>query len=980
MILRSGCMTRLARVRVKGTLFSFRKLALYALMLLSLAGCKSEKSPDQPTVIGTPPRTAYLGVEYYYNFGAYGGDAILGYSLTNAPPWLGLEDTSNKARQGIIMRGVPGVTGGGRGSADLGNAKSVNLTTTDGQRLGVQPFDIEIIGNQASLSAARLQEGKVSETVEGAGEGEICAMPKMGKGRHRFTYNTYNEDGSFNATADAEVDTRSVLIKVLLDQPSVQTTKIAFEIKSDYDPSRCDGNAVAPNKACEFSVANRSLAQIDQDVVLVGNMSGESGPSPLPVPDYIQVIDDRSGVITLDRGITECFIRLEVVDDNFSEPSESFAVELKEVRQGLVELGDNGKGITEDVLIADNAPQVSFFTSNELTSSALNEGSIGTYIAKLDRGGKSEDDEDEDENEDEDSNDNDDNAPLGGTYKVRLGNDTETATASDADFRFVKIVEGQKEEITELVFPDGVDELNFIVEAIDDSASPPMSEDPSGDGRFNDDEMITVSPDVFFQDGREFYAGVGGTLKLWINEQKEFLVAGSDDMGLTPNDIAVGDAGRLFIASQFVDSAGKHFARIDIYDRFGAFEQSVDIATNSTTPAMPKIAFRQRKVSIANSPTFRNEVAIAFNTTGSTGGVANLGGSDTGVVLLRRDAGEPEYTQIWATQVGSAGDDAVKGIDINLTGSVFLSGETRGVWNDNAANAGGVDAYVQRIDTQTSQEGAVTGALAWTKQVGSTRDDTVVSLALQGSTPFSIGYTAGKVGFDAPLGSDDIFFFGSTGSEDIEPDIHQVGSAKSEKFNDADAVGSTFWMIGAARHSYMSGFDADSDVVLNTGADTAQDRGFILTYGQDGSYDSALTLSGQDSASLRFDSGAAFAQDYVIGGVTDGWFTDPDSSGNTGGLAFTRIKRELVVVFDPAEEIPEDATSQEPTPITRADLTDVARYQVVSSAQAPQSTQVIAMTSYKSAESYALVSEQMGGKTIYGIYILNGDVEWLNTD
>lgn len=959
MILRSGCMTRLSRVLVKGAghgspfsvrrLFSLRKFPLYALMLLSLAGCKSEKSPDQPTVIGTPPRTAYLGVEYYYNFGAYGGDTILGYSLTNAPPWLGLEETSNKARQGIIMRGVPGVTGGGRGRADLGNAKSVNLTTTDGQRLGVQPFDIEIVGNQASLSAAKLREGTETEDVEGAGEGEICAMPEMGKGRHRFTYNTYNDDGSFNTTAEAEADTRSVLIKVLLDQPSVQTTKIAFEIKSDYDPDKCDGTAVAPSKACEFSVANRSLAQIDQDVVLKGNLSG----SALPMPDYIQVIDERSGIITLDRNITECFIRLEVVDDNFSEPSETFAVELKEVRQGLVDLGDNGKGITEDVLIADNAPLVSFFTANDLTSTALNEGSTGIYIARLDRSG---------------------NEAKATPYKVRLGNDTETANASDADFRFV---DKDGKDITELEFASDVDEKTFRVEAVDDSASPPPSEDPAGDGPFNDDEMMTVSPDAFFQDGREFYAGVGGTLDLWINEQTDFLVAGSDDMGLTPNDIVVGDAGRIFIASQFIDSdSGAPLARIDIYNRFGAPEQSIDILASSATPALPKIAFRQRKVSIANSPTFRNEIAIAFDVAPPTVGGVSEGSIDTRVVLLRRDAEETEYTQVWATQVGSAGDDKVKGIDINLTGSVFLSGETVGVWPDNTGNAGGTDAYVQRIDTQTSKTGVVTGALAWTRQVGSTKDDTVVALALQGSTPFSLGYTAGKIGPSAPLGSDDIFFFGSTGSKDVEPDIYQVGSAKSEQFNDGDAVGSNFWMIGEARHSYMSGFDADSDVVLDIGSDTSQDRGFILTYGQDGSYDSALTLSGQDNASLSFDSGTPFLQDYVIGGVTDGWFTEPDKSGNTGGLIFTRINRELVVVFDPDEEIPEGATSQEPTPITRADLSDIARYQVVSA----QSANVIAMTSYKGAESYALVSELMGGKTIYGVYTLNGDVEWLNKD
>ena len=113
-----------------------RQLVFLALLSLGLSGCKTEKDPDQPTILGVPPVFAYLGVEYSYNFGAYGGEDILDYSLTNAPSWLALEDTSNKARQGIIMRGVPGLTGGSRGEADLGKTEDINLVTTDGRMAG----------------------------------------------------------------------------------------------------------------------------------------------------------------------------------------------------------------------------------------------------------------------------------------------------------------------------------------------------------------------------------------------------------------------------------------------------------------------------------------------------------------------------------------------------------------------------------------------------------------------------------------------------------------------------------------------------------------------------------------------------------------------------------------------------------------------------------------------------------------------------
>lgn len=89
-------------------------IVLLSLILVAIGGCKTEQDAEDPYILGTPPDEAYLGVEYAYNFGAFDSDDILDYSLTNAPSWLALEDTSNKARQGVIMRGVPGLTGGSR--------------------------------------------------------------------------------------------------------------------------------------------------------------------------------------------------------------------------------------------------------------------------------------------------------------------------------------------------------------------------------------------------------------------------------------------------------------------------------------------------------------------------------------------------------------------------------------------------------------------------------------------------------------------------------------------------------------------------------------------------------------------------------------------------------------------------------------------------------------------------------------------------
>ncbi|MEC7432966.1 MAG: hypothetical protein VYC10_06595, partial [Pseudomonadota bacterium] len=169
-----------------------------ALIALAATGCKTEKDPDQPTLLGAPPTTAYLGVEYYYNWGAYGGESILDYSLTNAPSWLALEDTSNKARQGIIMRGVPGLSGGNRGEADLGQTENIEIVTTDGRMAGFQPFDIEVKRNVITLDGANLKEGE-SQASEDESE-ERCAVPELDAGSYSYELQKFTDEGAPDGT------------------------------------------------------------------------------------------------------------------------------------------------------------------------------------------------------------------------------------------------------------------------------------------------------------------------------------------------------------------------------------------------------------------------------------------------------------------------------------------------------------------------------------------------------------------------------------------------------------------------------------------------------------------------------------------------------------------------------------------------------------------------------------------------------------
>jgi hypothetical protein len=136
-------------------------------------------------------------------------------------------------------------------------------------------------------------------------------------------------------------------------------------------------------------------------------------------------------------------------------------------------------------------------------------------------------------------------------------------------------------------------------------------------------------------------------------------------------------------------------------------------------------------------------VYISGYTDGALGG-SNAGGSDA--FLSKYDAAG---NLIWVKQLGTVGGDFSKGVSADGLGSVYISGRTYG--NLGGSNAGSADAFLSRYDAS--------GALIWTKQMGTSTDDFGEAVSADGlGNVYCTGWTFGSLG--GPLvGFQDAFLF-----------------------------------------------------------------------------------------------------------------------------------------------------------------------------------------------------------------------------
>ncbi|TVP56193.1 MAG: hypothetical protein EA349_08275 [Halomonadaceae bacterium] len=841
------------------------------LFLLLLAGCRTERDPENPTILGSPPQDAYLGVDYYYNFGALGGDDLLNYSLSNAPQWMTLEDTTNKARKGVVLRGVPGISGGRRGEADLGTTDNIRITSNDGKLIGDGSFSVRVQHNPLTVKNAQVEEGKAYIPNVNQRDDNVCELPDMKEvedvevsHRKLAVVNGADEGlpepgpGGFNPEVSRTYEAYPILIEVTLGQPSVEPVTVKFEVRDNFDSDfdgtdgfgECsDARADEENIPCEYRNRNQGKAIYNEDFKL------NSGRFSAP-PDYLEYLseEDRrgTGLLTFEPGITRCFIRAEVFADNLPESTESFTVELLEVRQGIASLSENGAVRRATVNILDNTPILSL--SPEVITQSR--GQTRQYTARL-------------------SEPNPHKVPM----QALLDFDPTESDATTADY--VLSFADQEGSSVVLSFPPDEDEVHFGLELL---------ENGSNNEPRQLDDLLRIRGNVAHQFGREFFArSQGAESDVSINEWTTPLSITE----FVPSSIVSGAFGELYLAG-----LGNNATTLNLWsiNRLGVSdvtaedtERLLDQVSLEGLNGSPRLAFNTQQRGTSNIPRLRRNLALGFGTDGSFADSPGTGIADFGLMYFRSLIGResnddeveepfPDMVELWRTRDGSAAADMIEQLLVQSNGRVVVGGITEGDWEDPNTGTllrhqGNGDILQVAYDTLQEDTNSFRSDRLWASVEGSGQRDRFAGIgeSLRGEI-MMLGSSQGEFRSGQTVGGED-FIYSSINPNGFLGRTLQFGTNEHDRFEKMVMAPRHIWGVGSSSLDYRLDADERTPRLLRSPGFNNSHNPYVLVTNQLGNLSAVMVAPSADSAANQTVSAVASSGSRLyISGETDGAF------------------------------------------------------------------------------------------------------------
>lgn len=183
---------------------------------------------------------------------------------------------------------------------------------------------------------------------------------------------------------------------------------------------------------------------------------------------------------------------------------------------------------------------------------------------------------------------------------------------------------------------------------------------------------------------------------------------------------------------------------------------------------------------------------------------------------------DPAGNRAWVTQLGSAGDDYIRSLQVTAAGDIYLTGYTN-AGLDGQSHAGLTDIFLIKLNTG--------GTLEWTRQVGTDGNDYGNDIAVDHSGDIYLtGQTNGALGSEN-LGGSDFVMMKYDASGDLSW-AKQLGTTSNEVARAITIDESSDVYIAGYTYGELDG-NSNTDLVYTSFLsryDTSGDLGWTITF------------------------------------------------------------------------------------------------------------------------------------------------------
>lgn len=860
-------------------------IAFISLSLILLnSGCSNTADPEPIRILGSTEISAAVGAEMRVELGLDGGEGTYQFSLSNQPAWLALEYNDNPYRPALILRGIPGLTGG-QTTDDLLTIVYSNmlLSVTDGKSVATRNVVIEAATNKFVLEKNTKQEAELEDRPQRSVLNvDLRITEQVDIGMCRV-----NEAGEPLITEDDMTFWLGLIEKLEAQEAGEEISEA-----DQTELTRVFGAARPRLVYMNLQLASAIVA--DTSVSFAVDTTGPASSTLTPGEDFLtsvvrangETLELTAGRLFIPAGESVCPIPLFVNDDRKAEDDEELKVQIQNLSAhdylpddffGSLEIQDNESkpGFVSSIGTVtetetqlgyddpDQAPGTVFKMTVVLNDVPLQD-QTSDHVVKARLAMKAD--------------------PKGAAYGL-VSTPSEVAGNSndivlDTSLDYITAIDVDTVDIAfgEETFERDGETVTEWVKERDIYFYAPANVDT--DSAVDDFVKVTWERTETAFENTE-------THEIRVNEWLQTVQA---NLPLDGRAVAVrGSAdGSVFVALEYPEEG---ISVVDIlhFSRTGQIIATLPIRLGTSNLKLADLVIREKGIP-EPTPTDPNQIQDLFvvlnvdelvASPATPGGTEGLGGQDVVVGMYRRVNYIGSFDPMWLRQLGSVWDDVATSAYLNIENKLFVTGTTTGGFGS-FINSGGTDAFILLLDDS--------GVLENSRNYGTPGNDAFLGVTRDGtSNAFFVGYVGGETEQGAGGGGLDIV--SASFSDDLTiRRINQFGGLSDQVMRATAPLNLGFFVSGtlSKQQTGVAGFQNDVVVGYQRSASQLDSYAELATEGED--MVESVTAVGARGFAAGYTEGSLF-EDNEYGGGKDWWIASydvvqPDPTDNDRVIKF----------------------------------------------------------------------------------------------